>query len=52
MIPGIKEFMDEYVSEKAIGEEGYPSEKGLVALPKSDLVKSRADVKAQKPLQL
>ena len=52
VIPGIKEFMDEYVSEKAIGEEGYLSDKGLVALPKGDLAKSRADVKAQKPLQL
>ena len=52
VIPGIKEFMDEYVSEKAIGEEGYLSDKGLVALPKADLAKSRADVKAQKPLQL
>ena len=52
VIPGIKEFMDEYVSEKAIGEEGYLSDKGLVALPKGVLAKSRAVVKAQKPLQL
>jgi phosphate transport system substrate-binding protein len=52
VIPGIKEFMDEYVSDKAIGDEGYLSEKGLVPLPKADLAKSRADVKAQKPLRL
>jgi phosphate transport system substrate-binding protein len=52
VIPGIKEFMDEYVSDKAIGEEGYLSDKGLVPLPKADLAKSRADVKAQKPLRL
>ena len=52
VIPGIKEFMDEYVSDKAIGEEGYLSDKGLVPLPKADLVKSRADEKAQKPLRL
>jgi phosphate transport system substrate-binding protein len=52
VIPGIKEFMAEYVSEKALGEEGYLSERGLVALPKADLAKVRADVKSLKPLQL
>ena len=50
--PGNKEFMAEYVSEKALGEEGYLSERGLVALPKADLAKVRADVKSLKPLQL
>ena len=52
VIPGIKEFMDEYVSEKAIGAEGYLSEKGLVPLPKADLAKTRAEVQGQKPLRL
>jgi phosphate transport system substrate-binding protein len=46
VIPGLKEFMDEYVSDKAIGAEGYLSDKGLVPLPKSDLARSRANVKA------
>ena len=46
VIPGLKEFVDEYVSEKAIGEEGYLAERGLVAQPKADLAKTRADVKA------
>jgi phosphate transport system substrate-binding protein len=46
VIPGLKEFMDEYVSDKAIGAEGYLSDKGLVPLPKSDLARSRASVKA------
>jgi phosphate transport system substrate-binding protein len=52
VIPGLKEFVDEYVSEKALGEEGYLTERGLVALPKADLGRVRADVKAQKPLKL
>jgi phosphate transport system substrate-binding protein len=52
VIPGLKEFMDEYVSDKALGEEGYLSERGLVALPKAELNKVRADVKAQKPFRL
>ena len=46
VIPGLKEFMDEYVSDKAIGAEGYLSDKGLVPLPKADLVRSLANVKA------
>ena len=48
VIPGLKEFVDEYVSDKAIGAEGYLAERGLVAQPKSDLAKTRADVKAMK----
>lgn len=52
VIPGIREFMAEYVSDKALGEEGYLSDRGLVALPKADLAKVRAEVKALKPLQL
>jgi phosphate transport system substrate-binding protein len=45
VIPGIKEFMDEYVSDKALGAEGYLSDKGLVTLPKADLAKTRETVK-------
>lgn len=52
VIPGLKEFMDEYVSERAIGEEGYLSDRGLVALPKAELNKVRADVRSQKPFRL
>ena len=48
VIPGLKEFMEEYVSNKAIGEEGYLSDRGLVALEKFDLAKTRADVKLLK----
>ncbi len=48
VIPGLKEFVDEYVSDKAIGEDGYLAERGLVAQPKSDLARTRADVKGLK----
>ncbi len=34
MIPGLDKFVAEYVSEKAMGEDGYLANKGLVALPK------------------
>jgi phosphate transport system substrate-binding protein len=48
VIPGLKEFMVEYVSDKAIGEEGYLTDRGLVALEKSALSKVRADVNNMK----
>ncbi len=48
VIPGLREFANEYVSDKAIGEEGYLSDRGLVSLGKSDLAKTRSDVKAMK----
>lgn len=48
VIPGLREFMEEYVSNKAIGEEGYLADRGLVALEKSELTKVRADVKLLK----
>jgi phosphate transport system substrate-binding protein len=48
VIPGLKEFMAEYVSDKAIGEEGYLTDRGLVALEKSALTKVRADVNNMK----
>ena len=48
VIPGLKEFMAEYVSDKAIGEEGYLTDRGLVALEKSSLTKVRADVNSMK----
>jgi phosphate transport system substrate-binding protein len=42
VIPGIKEFVTEFVSDKAIGNEGYAVDKGLIPLPKDELAKVRA----------
>jgi phosphate transport system substrate-binding protein len=50
VVPGLDKFLGEYVSEKAIGEDGYLSRKGLVSLPKAEIAKVRADVTAQKTL--
>lgn len=33
VIPGMKEFVAEYTSEKAMGEDGYLANKGLIPLP-------------------
>lgn len=40
MIPGIKEYLNEFTSEKAWGDNGYLSDRGLVPLPAAE----RADV--------
>jgi phosphate transport system substrate-binding protein len=42
VIPGMKEFIAEYVSEKALGEDGYLGAKGLVTLPAAELEMVRA----------
>jgi phosphate transport system substrate-binding protein len=47
-IPGMAEFAAEYASDKAIGEDGYLSEKGLIALP-ADMEK--ASIEAAKQMQ-
>jgi phosphate transport system substrate-binding protein len=36
VIPGVKEFVAEYVSDKAMGDEGYLSKKGLIPLPQEE----------------
>ena len=51
MIPGLDKFVAEYVSDKAIGEEGYLSQKGLVALPKDDQEKVRKSALAMEPMK-
>ena len=40
-VPGMAEFIAEYVSDKAIGEDGYLAGKGLVTLPGDEAEKSR-----------
>lgn len=41
-IPGMVEFVKEYVSDKALGEDGYLAAKGLVTLPGDEAKKSKA----------
>jgi phosphate transport system substrate-binding protein len=52
VIPGINEFIAEYTSEKALGEEGYLADKGLIPPLKGEIGKIREDAKALKPLRL
>jgi phosphate transport system substrate-binding protein len=50
VIPGLDKFAAEYVSTKAIGEDGYLAKKGLVTLPKAKAEEVRKDVGTMKTL--
>ena len=51
-IPGIREYVAEFTSEKAIGDEGYLADRGLIPAPKAEREKFRADGKSLTPLKL
>jgi phosphate transport system substrate-binding protein len=51
VIPGIKAFLDEFTSEKAWGEEGYLSEKGLIPLPEAERKQVAERVKSLQTLR-
>lgn len=40
--PGVKEYLAEFTSDKAWGEEGYLAEKGLIPMPKAEREKFHA----------
>ncbi len=44
-IAGIREYVAEFTSEKAIGEEGYLAERGLIPAPSAEREKFRTDGK-------
>jgi len=52
VIPGMNEFIAEYTSEKALGEEGYLADKGLIPPARNEIEKIRADAKSLKALKL
>jgi len=51
-IPGIKEYLAEFISEKAWGEEGYLAEKGMIPMPKEERAKFAKDVAELKNLEM
>ena len=50
VIPGIKEFIAEYTSEKAVGDEGYLGKKGLIPLPDAQRKQVSANANGLKTL--
>jgi phosphate transport system substrate-binding protein len=51
-IPGMKEYLAEFTSEKAMGDDGYLTEKGLIPAPEAERQKFRADAQKLTPLVL
>ncbi len=51
-IPGMKEFLAEFTSEKAWGDEGYLTDRGLIPMPGAERNEVRAAVKNLKPMSL
>jgi len=44
-IPGIEEFLAEFTSDKAGGEDGYLADKGMIPMPDDERMKFATDVK-------
>jgi phosphate transport system substrate-binding protein len=51
-IPGMKEYLNEFTSDGAMGEEGYLVDKGLIPLSSSELKALRKDIKNGKKLTM
>jgi phosphate transport system substrate-binding protein len=49
-VPGIEEYLAEFTSDKADGEEGYLTEKGLIPMPEAEREKFRKDARGLTPM--
>ncbi len=52
VIPGLKGFLAEFTSERAWGEEGYLSERGLIPMPDAERSDVAANVRDLTPLSM
>lgn len=52
VIPGIRAYLREFTSERAWGDEGYLSDRGLIPLPKGERAKVAASTLALTPLSV
>ncbi len=52
VIPGIREYLKEFTSNKAWGDEGYLSDKGLIPMPKAERAAFTSDVESLRNLVL
>jgi phosphate transport system substrate-binding protein len=50
-IPGLQEYNREFMSEKAIGDEGYLTDKGLIPMPREERSTFQASVNGMTPLK-
>jgi len=51
-IPGMREYLAEFTSDRAMGDEGYLAEKGLIPLPEEEYTAVLRDVAMLNPLKL
>ncbi|HFQ90676.1 MAG TPA: phosphate ABC transporter substrate-binding protein, partial [Desulfobulbus sp.] len=52
VIPGMREYIAEFTSDRAWGEDGYLADKGLIPMPAEERRQYGADAAALKPLVL
>ena len=52
VIPGMKDYLVEFTSDKCWGDDGYLSEKGLIPMPKAEREQFSKDVASLKPLSM
>lgn len=52
VIPGIEEYVAEFVSDKAAGDFGYLTDKGLIPLPEDEMESMREQAIGMKPLSM
>jgi phosphate transport system substrate-binding protein len=52
VIPGLDRYISEFTSEKAIGEDGYLTEKGLIPLPEAERKKAADEAKKLKTISM
>jgi len=52
VIPGMKEYLDEFTSEKAWGPDGYLPEKGMIPMPDAERKEFRMNATALNPLSM
>ena len=50
-VPGIAEFVTEFTSEQAFGEEGYLTDKGLIPLAEEKRAEIREQATSMSPLE-
>lgn len=51
-IPGMREYLAEFTSDRAMGEEGYLADKGLIPLPAEEYAAVSSEVKNLQPMKL
>ena len=52
VIPGIAEYLAEFTSDKAWGDEGYLADKGLIPMPQEERARFAGDAGALNPLNI